>query len=391
MFRHFREHVYRCSGSYIQSCVDICILGISAMQTKKFSLAFAIGFLTMATLVTGSGRVAWVDCDNRDAVEFPFVLDEITQLGKGPSTHFGSLLPLEPGPVTNPFEILKGDSSTGVFGENNERLADNVIRVKSEASFVLADAFHCSASVLSGPPFVTARHLAAQHTPDTMELLSNVFDVTSVNCLPVACGDEFGYAKIDTDERLDFNRSGFGKIHGAEQVEFPAAIDQVALPFDPVEPLALIFAVDHWDDLPSFKCKKADGGGSAKGHQALIVGHRAMGLEDRASGLIPLETFDGLANGSDSHLARQSEPIAQFPIAAGVDARLTKHTCVKSNTGSTRSSRVERFHRSEQHPFLFDVRQDLELQSQLHPRSLGYYLSQVNKSDLRVGVSTREF
>lgn len=320
---HFYRRFMGGASSDVNRRVCVGIAGEPATTTQEFGLALAISLLAMTAFATGSTRVSRIDRDNRDAKQPSLVFDKAAELSERPSAHLGSLSFAEPGSVTDAGQFLDRQTASSVFGKSNERFADNVIRVGSESSLAPADPFHGPPGVLPRAPF-RGPHLATERTSRVEVFDANRFNVFAGNELPVAGRHQSGYAHIDPDKFLGLNRSRFGKVYAAKQIELVAAIDQITLAFDPVEPGLLILAENGGDNLPPRKGKQANPIHALEAHQSFIVGHRAQGLEDRASGFIPLKTVNRFGNGADSHLGRQAELLPKFPVAKPVNRRLTE-------------------------------------------------------------------
>lgn len=365
-FRNFREHVYGCSGGNIQCRVDVGVGLVATRSTVKLRLALAVGFLAMPTFVTGSGRVTWINSNHGDTEQSSLVLNELAKLGESPSAHLGSLHFAEPSPFTDAAEFFDGDTASGVFGKINEFLADNVIRVRAESGFFVADSFHGAATVLSSSAFVSVGHLPTEASANAMVFLPNIFNVTSGNRLPVAGGNDFGNAHIDADKFLDGDRRILWHVNGCQQEEFPLAIDQIALSFNAVESGFLVLAIGHRDYLSSFQCQEADSRRTLEGHDPFVVGHRAVWLEDWAFFFIPLEAFHGFADSADRHLRTDAKFGAKFGVAEFMDRRLAESLSIESNLGGEGSSSIESLHRFEKHPPLFGIRKKLKLERQFH-------------------------
>lgn len=387
LFRNFRL-VYNSPCGDINRCVVVCIGRMATLQTEKIRLALAIGFVAMPTFAACSAAVSGIDKSNRYSEQLPFVGDELAKLGECPSTHLGSLLFTEPSPVSDASEFFNGDTLSGVFGKQHERFADNVIRVTAETSFLVADPLDGSPGILSGPTL--SGHLPTERAADVEVFDANIFNQRSADVLAVAGGDKFGNAKINADECLNLDRSFVGKVDGAEQVKLAVAVDKIALTFEAVEPFPLVFSEDDWDDLPTLKSQQTNAIHALETHQPLIVGHRPVGLEYWAFGFIPLEAFNCLADGADSHLARQAEPFAKFPVTKCVDGRLRESLGVESDATCVGCPCVEPLHGRQQHPLLLGIGKNLDLQCQFH---LDYFridsILRQDKSAMNGGVSTR--
>src|SRR5438093_10968273 len=95
----------------------------------------------MSTLRTLARRIARVNQDNGDAVQFCLVLDKHSQLKETPTVALCSVSLFSPNPRTNARQIFEGDSLLRVFGFQNNRFADFVIQLSGE-EFLFLRTFH---------------------------------------------------------------------------------------------------------------------------------------------------------------------------------------------------------------------------------------------------------
>src|SRR4030095_15121441 len=105
----------------------------------------------------------------------------------------------------------------------------------------------------------------------------------------------------------------------------------------------------------------------------LVVGDGSMGFEDRAFGFVAGEALNGLANSPHRNLSRQAEPGANLSVCQFVDRGLGEDLRVKPALCRKGRSFIGAFHCRQQSLGLFNIRQKLQLESQLH--YLGVYHS----------------
>lgn len=378
LFRHFDGWFTGSPCRDIPRGVDVCIAGKAAVQAYEFALALAVVFFGVAAAGTGAAGVTWINSDHGNTEQLPLVSNELTELGEGPSAHLCSLTLAEPCPLTDALEVFKSDPASSVFGLSHELLADDMVLVAAEAPFLVADPLHGPTGVLAGSPLVSLVHLPAQRPADGVILLADSFHMLPRDAGAVAGGDDLLDAKINAQKLLDLDWGFVGQVYGRQQVELAAPEDQVALALDAVKAGLLVLAINQRDDLPAFERQQACLVHALKAHQSLVVGHRPVGPEPWAVLLIPLEAFDGLADGADCHLAGQAKPLAKLPVAQGMDAGLTESLRVKANAGGVTGGGVELLHRRQQHPLLVRTGQQLKLQGKLHDSIIGLNLSFVN-------------
>ena len=368
------------------------VIGVGRAATRttlKLRLALAVGFLAMATDRTCATGISRVNGDNGHSVQLALVGQELAKLSEGPAAHLGSLLFTEPCALADVRQVFQRNSARRVFGKQNERLADNVIRVAAETALLVADPSHGAASVLSCATLTG--HLPSERAADVVVLYADGLDMLPADMLAVAGGDELIDAKINAQELLDFNGSLVGQVDGAEQVELPIAVDQVALALEPVESLPLVFAEDDRDDLPTLQGENANPIHTLEGHQSLIENHSAQRLEHRVLSFVALEAINGLSDCANGHLARQTESFTKFTVTECMNARLTESVSVETDLGRMAGSSIERTHSVQQHRLLIGVRQNCNLDRKFHWTKCRMFPipSQAIQAALKGGVSTR--
>ena len=340
--------------------VVVCIRRMAATQTDKFRLAFAISLLAMPAFGASAGRISRIDGDHRNTVQATLVLDKLPELSESPTTHLCSLAFAEPCSGSYPSQFLDCNTSSSVFGVDNERLADNVICVTAEPLLFIAEPSHGSPSVLAGVP-LRGPHLSPER-PASIEVFDpNLLNMFTGNELAVAGGNQLRDSHVNAQKRIDFDWRVFGKVNTAKQVELVAAKDQVALTFNPVESRLLVLAEHDGDYLSSRERQKADPIHALEAHQPFVVGHRAEWLEGRASGLVSLKTVHGFCDGADGHLAGQAKFTAKIEVAKSVNRRLTESLGRETHGGGASRGRIEGRHGSEKLFSLCGVWQDRDL------------------------------
>jgi hypothetical protein len=348
-------------------CRDVdrgVVVGVGSMATRatlKLGLVLSVAFVAMSACRACAAGIAWVDRHDRNTVELSFVLNEITELRKTPPAHLGPFFTPEPCPVANAFEVFKGYAAVGAFGEKYERLTNDVAMVPAKPGLFRPDVIPLPSCVLTCPSFVLGRGFLPQGSAEVEVFLANRFDVFTRNVLPVAGGDNLRNAEVYAKKFFDIYGGSFGNVYGRQQEEFPCPINQIALPFDPVKPLALIFAIDKGDQLSAIRGHQTNPVNSLEAQIPLVVNHRPEPLEFRGTLLVSLEALDSLADCANGHLARQTKFLTQISVAPCVNGRLTENAELKSHIRRMGSGCVKPLHRVEQDAALFRAWEKLEL------------------------------
>jgi len=328
------------------------------VATDEGGLMLPVGWLAVAAPGARPTGVARVHDRDRNAGQGCLVLEERTQLAERPAGHASSLWPAEPSPFADALEIFQGQAATGVFAGRDERLGDNMVLVAAESGLATGEALQ----LLSASFRVDALKSLTQAVMPLADLLDGRATV-----LPsVRVHGEIRYAEINTEEVCDLHGRPGRQVDAGIEEEFPSAVDEITLALDAVEARALVFAEHEWHELTPLQSQQAHAGHALERHQVLVIGHGAVQLEDRAARLVAPEDLDRLADGAHGHLGGQAEPFAQVAIAAVVDGRLGVDLGLETDPGGMRGRRVEVLHGGQEQAALSSIREETQLQGQLH-------------------------
>lgn len=174
---------------------------------------------------------------------------------------------LEPSSARGSAKVFHPDTAPGVFGLGNKPLADDVVLVSAEAGFPRRQSFQSFLGPTGALP-LSPHPVAVMAAPDLLDGITGMFAAVGIT------GD-VDDPQIDPDEVLDFDRGVFGHVHRGEQVELAAPIDQIDLAFNPVEPLALVFAVGQREVHAAIERPQAHAVESLEAQDAFVVGDGA--------------------------------------------------------------------------------------------------------------------
>jgi hypothetical protein len=373
-FRCFRR-VYRPPQLRdVSRSIHIGVGQVATRSTKELLLALAIGFLAMTALGASAAGITSVHENYRNAEQLRLVVDELTKLREGPSSHLGSLRFAKPCPATYSFEILQRNTTSGVFGLRNEGLRDAVVGVTAEARFTLADALHGASSAPAGLTFTS--HLFAERPANSGVLLANGLDLLASMDIAVGVGSEVGDAQVYTEKLGSLDGWIFRELPGGVEEELPVPVDEIDLAFEAIQPLGLILAKDVGQNLASLQGPERDVIQTLPGQNALIVGDGAVRLELWELRLVSAQHLDGFADGADGHLCGESVLLSQIVVASLVDAWLTGKAGLVANLSGMLGSGVERLHGVEQEGSVVAGKK-LKLDSQSHASNIGAIRSPV--------------
>jgi hypothetical protein len=365
------------STRYYTGSVGIRVVGVFARRAPEGRLVGPVLFRDVSALRAFQRGVAGIDKNQRHSGHCRFVSDEQPQLRERPTVENYSLLAPNRNPLANAAQVFELDSASCAFSASDDLFTYHVIGVAGEALF-LARKF------LQSPlrrPSLRLLKLGPQATmPEPNRFCFGA-------AMPFAIGGrcDIAHSKIHTEKLRRFYRRIGRQIDRTEQMELSLAVNQIGLSLDAVEALPLVLAVDQGNDYTLLRqgpqTHLVD---ALEPHNALVVCDRAERLEGGTNLLVPRKTLHRLADGADGHLRRQAKPRADLGISEFMDRRLAKHTGIEAATSRKRSRFIASRHCFEQTFSLLGIRQQLQLERQLH--QLGVYHSLIAKSSNREAV-----
>jgi hypothetical protein len=293
------------SGPDIQGPYEVGMRAMPTQPTLEFGLALPVGLVAMTARRTRPRRVPGIDCHDFDADQTGLVFDEVPELVKRPSRYAGSLLLVKPLPVADALEVFQGDPASGVFSLGDELLAQDMVDITPESSF-LPVLTGLGPPYILGPlalPFACSGGLVEPVSPFGVSF-SDGIDCGPTVLLAVAVREDIIDPEIDTDEIGSRDRRSFGDIDRHQQE--PLAVlpqDQIALSFGPAESLGLILPHEKRDYDPPLERADAD---PVRPPEANVLAHAirdgGMLAEPGPDRLVSLVGFTDLSDTPDGHV-----------------------------------------------------------------------------------------
>lgn len=104
--------------------------------------------------------------------------------------------------------------------------------------------------------------------------------------------------------------------------------------------------------------------------EALIIGDGTVQLEGRLNGFVPLVRFASFCNGANRHLRRQTKLLADAVIDELLQPDFVRGAMLECHFRNGVASRIEPFHRLQQHLMLFSCWHEFDHQCQVHASSI---------------------
>ena len=346
--------------------VGIGVRFVTARATPKLVLGLAILFCYVPAFGTFPASIARVDGDQQNASNSGLVFEEQKQLRERPGMQNSTLFSPGLDPLADTGKVFQFEPALGAFSFGNDLLGNTVVDMRGEPSLTPGEFLQF--------PLGRASLFLLKFGPQLAMPAPDGLNFASAMPLAVRRGCDVGDAKVHSEEFRWSDRRVAGKIYCAVQVELPLSVNQIGLPLDAVEPLALVLAVEQGNDNAAFwQRPKTNLVHTLEAEDALIVSDGPVGLEDRADCLVPLKALDGFADSTYCHLCGQSETGANFSVGQFVDRRLTKELGVKAEACRKGGGFIGALHGFEQPLRLCGVRQNLQLERQFHYS--GVYIS----------------
>jgi hypothetical protein len=357
------------SPADILRSVDIGVRLVTASTAPKLGLSGAVLLLAVSTTATCAAGIAGIDSRHNNTGPLGFIFQKQPQLRECPRMQNCPLLAPGLDPFADALQIFDGNPTSGAFSFGNDLLTDIVVHPCGEPSLLSRE----NPQTASGGAGLFLLKIPAQ----SPMAVPNGFDVRSGMALAIGIASDVRHTQVHAQKVGWLNSGTGGEIYGAVQVEFSLAIHQIGLPFDSVESLLLILAVHQRDDNPAFRQRpQAYAVESLEAEDTLVVRDCPMRLEYRTEFFIATEAFHGFTDGADGHLRGQCEAGPDFRIRPFMYRRLAENTGFESTPSCECRSLVHALHSFQQPLALFCVREQLQLEGELHV--VGVYHSATN-------------
>src|SRR5688572_4633557 len=292
------------------------MIEIPAFIAHEHISSYSVLFTHMIALRTSSARVTRIYRLRFHSGERRFVFYILSQLPKCPLTHAVSLLPPEPCPVSDAFEVFDGYSSSGVCSFRNDFLCNRMVGIRFKSSLSARERFQFTFGVQW--PFAASfllRRFSLQRSFHFSIMLSCSFDIIAHMHLSVAINGEIDDAEIHSDEIARTLRLHIGSLNAHKQKPLAVlALYQVALAVFSIESLGLIFTHDNRNDSSAFERQQRNTVNPFERHQALVIRDAGVFPEARAYGFVSFVGFTDLSDAANGHLGRDAEVISQLVV-----------------------------------------------------------------------------
>ncbi len=167
-------------------------------MTREDSLTATIRLGSVGTNVALLAGIRRVHQDHGDTSQHRLVLDERTQLCKGPARHSGALRALKPRPSADVLEVFQRNTAHGALGDRNECLADTVIDITAKPRFPVCQTLEGTSDGLGPfPALLTGRRSLLQPLSALGITRAAGFNLLSAMCCAIARRGEIDHTQVD--------------------------------------------------------------------------------------------------------------------------------------------------------------------------------------------------
>src|SRR5215475_10385858 len=160
-----------------------------------------------------------INGDYRNSRDLRFVLDECSQLTKGPTPDFSSAHLLNPNPLANPGKLLQDDRPLRAFGFFDKLFRDLMIDVGRIARFLLLSC--------AQPSFRALRLSLLQSASQAAMALSQIARMGAGEGLSVTVGGDARNPQIDSQIVIRLVGRLFAHVDGGKQIPLAVAVNQI--------------------------------------------------------------------------------------------------------------------------------------------------------------------
>lgn len=319
-----REHraSYRPLPGNIPGGVVVCIARMSAADTPKLGLGFAIAFVDQATRRARPAGVAWIDGNHGNTGLFRLVFDERTQLSETPIVQSIPLRFVGLNPSSDMRQIFERNSERVAFSFGNDCLADYVILMFLIPRLLAA---HFLQSAFGGFSADSLQDSAALGVSRPIG-----FDFCAVVSFAHAVNGNVHNAHVDAKNA--FRRQQFWIVEVADAAHVPLAANehQIDFAFAMLQQFALPLAGDTSNRFASTQEPNRNGLIGFKAKDSVVVRLRGMLAKRAFCGLVDFIGVGDFFNALYRGLRGQLEALAQWVITRCLERVLSKRFCLPS-------------------------------------------------------------
>jgi hypothetical protein len=357
-------------GTDVPGPDEIGMRAMPACTALEFALALAVGFLAMPAVGASPTGVPGVNNDHGDASQLSLVLDKTAELKERPTRKPIALVAAPSGnPVANTLEVFKSDPASGALGGCDDPLGNTVVLVTAKPGFLCFGPLQGPADVLRSlaPPPLGSCCLAKRRSPFPVVSPGGV-NLLSGELFVAFRGGDIDHPEIHADKVRGRDRCTVGDVDCDEQEPLTVVSEhEIGLPFGVGKPLGLVLANNERHEHSAGERQEAYTVDALEAHRPLVVDDRGVLTDLDFSGLIPLVGITYAFDRMLCHLAREPEPRANLMVGELADVELVRFLAGEALAGDPVARIIESLDCASERLCLFSIRQQLNLDGELHP------------------------
>lgn len=338
----------------------------AAPKTGEKTLRFTVAFIDEAAGGACPARIARINQRNRNPVSLGFVFDKTSELTERPAMQGCSLIAASSCPNTKALQILKGNSTLGVFGSFDNLLADYMVYVGSK-TLLLSRQLLKFTSCAIGSPFLQRLAKAAM-------AMSNRLDRLALVDRRVAINGDVRDAKIDAEKVIRIDLRRFFNIAKLMQVKLAFAVHEIAFAAQPGQKRKLLLSANKRHFLSSVESPDAEHALlDFVRNQPVVKRERCEGLKNVQRLTIQFVAIGDLGEDAHRNIRADLKPFADRKVSQFVQRKLAEDFFVPCNAAHVIAGGVSRFKRCLQRGMLFAGWLQFKLGNQFHGSNFTKY------------------
>ena len=351
-----------------------------AGKATKVVSGGTVSFVDMSTVGTGPRCVARINQPHRHTGHRRLVGDEHPELMERPRMQVGTLSASNRYPVADTLEVFEGDTASGVFGFTDQSLADAVVHISCEPSFLSAT---LAKQPLGGLCFLGLQALAQRK----VAAANSTKSLTGMHGA-IGVGSDVYHSKIDAQP---FRRlAHIGRVRNIDndrEIELAFPVNQISLsPHRYPRQSAPASFIQNGDFDTSCQGQNGHPVAALPRQDALVILNRSKWPKSWLDGLVSLVSLTGFGNRPNRHLRRQSERLPKLAVDEGLEPDFVGSALLNSYFGDAIRRGITGSHGGQQRISLLRRRSQFQHLGHEHVLSVAFNTSNSSPC-LKAGAS----
>ena len=300
----------------VQRRVDVGLGFVPAADTFEGGLVGPVFLVDAATGAAFARGVAGIDEGHGNTDTLALVDHKGAKLPKSPITKPRSLVAASGrNPAADTLQILQGQSASGAFSIQYERLRNHMVRM-----FLVSPLSGCQ---LAEPSFCALRAALLQATTALLDMAPLLLNIGASIDRAIAIDGQGDNAEVNAKPVFGPELRSFGNVASSGQHPLPAHEAQIGFALLECEQLALMLTHHDRNGDAAFQGPDADGSTVFdESEDAVIVRLCGILAENRRNIAIDLERIGDLRDRPHRYLSGQTKPLPDISVSQFVEIEL---------------------------------------------------------------------